>query len=389
MKFAKNNGDTKPLPQVGSQISRRLLLASGMAAGVSACSGPANLIGVETSRPLTEAEIASRGHRIYIATTRRRSDVEGEFYGGDRNLTLSFASVDVVIPPNHVAGKVERPRGSRVNPDEHFVITQPRDFESQSEFRGEINQQLLKRPRGQRDAMLWVHGYNTNLTLAVLRAAQFVEDTGYTGIPILYSWASQSKLTGYVYDINSALIARDFLEEVPAAVKDSPIEGLDVIAHSMGNFLVMEAIRGTSRSKSFNASGKLRNVILASPDIDVDLFAAQLRAIPREQRKFYVLTSDDDKALSLSSKIARGPRVGQLHADALSDLGVNVIDLSQIKDTSSIAHTKFVDSPEIVQLLGDRILAGDAYDEHARLGVGQSVIVGATGALVFSDELGG
>ena len=128
---------------------------------------------------------------------------------------------------------------------------------------------------------------------------------------------------------------------------------------------------------------------MASPDIDIDLFEAQLRAIPREKRDFYVLTSDDDKALNLSRWISRNARVGQLHADALTELGLKVIDLSQVENKSSINHTKFVDSPEIVQLIGSRILAGDAYDEHARLGVGQSVIVGATGGLVFSDEAGG
>ena len=151
----------------------------------------------------------------------------------------------------------------------------------------------------------------------------------------------------------------------------------------------MEAIRGIGGRQRINSTGRIRNIILASPDIDVDLFAAQLRSIPREQRRFYILTSDDDKALSLSAKIARRPRVGQLDPEALSSLGVNVIDLSQVEDTSSIHHTKFVDSPEIVQMLGDRILAGDAFDENARLGLGQSIIVGAAGGVQIIDEAGG
>lgn len=370
-------------------LSRRLFIASGLASGVAACSGPAQLIGVETTRPLTEAEVANRSHKIYIATTRRQSEVKGEFYSGERSSVLSFAAVDVVIPPNHQPGQVERPRRPPADPDKHFIITNPRTFADRQEFRSEVNAEARTRPRGRRNMVLWVHGYNTNLTSAVLRAAQFVEDTGYDGMVMLYSWASQAKLTGYVYDINSALIARDFLESVPDAVNNSSVEGLDIVAHSMGNFLTMEAIRGATNRKGFNSSGKVRNVILASPDIDVDLFAAQLRAIPPEQRRFYVLTSDDDRALSLSSKIARKPRVGQLSPDALSSLGVNVIDLSQVEDSSSIHHTKFTDAPEIVQLLGDRILAGDGYDEHARLSLGQSVIVGAAGAIEIVDEAGG
>ena len=222
MTYPKTIGDDSTLPLDGGHMSRRLLLASGLAAGVTACSGPSDLIGVESTRPLTEEEIASRGHRIYIATSRRRSEVEGEFYGGERNPFLSFAAVDVVIPPNHVTGNVERPRSLPVNPDEHFVITNPREFSSREEVRSVLSKDVLTRPRGQREAMLWIHGYNTNLTLAVLRAAQFVEDTGYKGVLFLYSWASQAKLTGYVYDINSALIARDFLESIPDALKGFP-----------------------------------------------------------------------------------------------------------------------------------------------------------------------
>lgn len=377
-----------PATRGTGQLSRRLLLASGLAAGVSACSKPSGLIGVSSTRELTSAE-KGRAHRIYIATTRRASEVAGDFYGGERGSDISYAAVDVVVPTIHQSGKVERPRTPPVDPDKHFVITNPSNFTSKQDFRGSINSDLLKLPRGKRQGLLWVHGYNTSLTLAVLRFAQFVEDTGYTGIPILFSWASQAKLTGYVYDINSALMARDYLEQVPEAVKNSPIEGLDIIAHSMGNFAVMEAIRGASGRDEFNYSGKVRTVILADPDIDIDLFATQLRGIPKNNRGFFVLTSGDDKALALSAKISRRPRVGQLTADQLTDLGVNVIDLSQVKDSSSTNHTKFLNSPEIVKLLGDRVLAGDSYADHTRFGLGESIVVGASGAVLSVDEVGG
>lgn len=319
-----------------------------------------------------------------IVTSRRASDVPGEFYSGAREFGLGFASVDVVIPPNHQPGNVERPRRLPPDPDRHFVVIDPRTYPDEATFRKAAQGEVLKRPAGQRTAILWIHGYNTTLTDAVLRLAQFVEDSGYTGIPILYTWASQAKLTGYVYDINSALIARDYLERVPRLMDDSPLEGLDVIAHSMGNFVTMEAIRGVANSRGLNRSGKLRNIILASPDIDIDLFITQVRSIPKEQRHFYVLTSSDDRALATSRLIARRPRVGQLPAETLGKLGVNVIDLSQVEDTSSIHHTKFADSPEIVKLLGGRVLAGDSFSSEniGRIG---SVAISANGEIVVVE----
>lgn len=127
-------------------------------------------------------------------------------------------------------------------------------------------------------------------------------------MPILYSWASQARIGGYVYDINSALIARDYVEDIPLLLQDSPVELVDIVAHSMGNLVALEAARGVSKQGLFNASGKLRSVILASPDIDIGLFIAQLSVIPKSEHNFYILTSSDDQALAVSRAIARNPR---------------------------------------------------------------------------------
>ena len=369
-------------------MSRRLFVSSGFAFGAAACSSENNLFDVATQPALTEVESNLRRHRIYIITTRRKSEDPTEFFSGRRSGTLNFAAVDVLIPPSHETGNIERPKQLPPNPNKHFVITNTNSYEEYDSFKNDYNAAALSLPRGQRDGLLWVHGYNTTLTDAVLRLAQFVEDSGYDGVPFLYSWASQGKLTGYVYDINSALIARDRLEEIPVLLERSDLEGIDIVAHSMGNFATMEAIRGVAGHGIFDTTGKLRNIVLASPDIDIDLFAQQLTKIPPEKRRFFVLTSQDDRALSISSKIARNPRVGQLHPDVLGKLGVNVIDLSQVEDTSSIHHNKFADSPEIVQLLGTRVLAGDTFGGGGNApGLGESFVVGASGAIVAVDEV--
>ena len=115
--------------------------------------------------------------------------------------------------------------------------------------------------------------------------------------------------------------------------------------------------------------------------MDYELFAAQVRSIPPEKRRLFVLISDDDQALRLSEFLACRPRVGNIDADRLTRLGVNVIDLSEVKDTNSIHHTKFTDAPEVVQLLGTRILAGDSYATSKSTSLGEAIIIGAGGAL--------
>ena len=52
-------------------------------------------------------------------------------------------------------------------------------------------------------------------------------------------------------------------------------------------------------------------------------------------------------------------RVGATDPATLSELGVNVIDLTQVQDRGSTHHTKFAHSPDVVQLIGRGIQAGN------------------------------
>ena len=55
----------------------------------------------------------------------------------------------------------------------------------------------------------------------------------------------------------------------------------------------------------------------------------------------------------VSRRLAGGvPRVGAANTEELEDLGVTVIDLSEIDDSSSGSHSKFAGSPEVVRLIG-------------------------------------
>jgi esterase/lipase superfamily enzyme len=75
------------------------------------------------------------------------------------------------------------------------------------------------------------------------------------------------------------------------------------------------------------------------------------------------LISENDKALGISRFLAGGvSRVGDADPERLADLGVTVVDLSQVKDTSSIHHTKFAEVPEVVQLIGARLEANGNFE---------------------------
>jgi len=345
-------------------VMMRGLVATMMCLLAVACAAPpGNVIGVDNPATPAASVPGTTFQTVYVATTRRQSEDPTLLYTADREpVGLNFAKVIVSIPPNRKTGTVARPTAVPPNPKKDFVILDPIRYDGKQSFKRAINQSLAAQPGDGRETLFFVHGYNTDLPAAILRTAQFAHDSGFKGVPVVFSWPSRGSTLQYVYDLNSALHARDDLIVAAELVASTRTTGLNIVAHSMGNLLTVEAMRQDQLLGGFNSSGKIRSIVLASPDIDAELFAKQLRPFPREARKFYVLISANDKALAVSRRIAGGvDRVGDEEGSELAELGVTVIDLTKIKDTSSLNHTKFANSPDIVQLIGQRMNEGDSF----------------------------
>ncbi len=181
---------------------------------LAGCSRPPELIGIDNPEVPT-ASVADLGrHRIFIMTTREASEVVGAFYSAGRAPELGLASVEVTVPPTHVVGHLERPERLPPDPRTQFAVVEPVVYPGEGAFVSEIDRELARRPPGQRKLLIFVHGYNNTTSDALLRLAQFVEDTGYQGVPVLFTWASAARAPRYVYDLNSALVARVKLKEM-------------------------------------------------------------------------------------------------------------------------------------------------------------------------------
>jgi esterase/lipase superfamily enzyme len=321
---------------------------------LAGCSRPPELIGIDNAAvPARAAPDVSR-HRIFIVTTRGPSDAPGAFLGSTRASSLGLASVDVTVPPTHVVGQLERPKQLPPDPRTEFAAVDPVVYADDASIVAALNRELATRPRGERKLLLFVHGYNNTPSDALLRLAQFVEDTGFQGVPILFTWASAGSAARYVYDLNSALVARGKIKQVADIMVQTNAESSDVFAHSMGTFLTMEGLVDLQQAGTLGRRGEINHIMLASPDIDIDLFRTQLSQIsPAIRERMYLLVSKDDSALRVSSRIAGGvPRVGAANTAELERLGLTVIDLSEIDDSSSGSHSKYAGSPEVVQLIG-------------------------------------
>lgn len=339
---------------------RWFALISSLLFLTSCAAGPSNFVGLELVEPTLAASEGATIQNLFVATSRKRSDNQSEFYSGARAQNLNLGNVDVTIPPIHKLGKVEKPRkGEREDLAKHFTIARPLVFENNAAFLGKLNQALRKQPAKNRTILVFVHGYNTNFSSAVLRMAQFVNDTGFKGVPVLFTWSSRGRTVDYVYDINSALQARYYLVELAKILSQSEADNFSIVAHSMGNLTTLEAMTILAK-QDFKPKADVNRVILAAPDVDLDLFNKYVRDLAPVKDKVVVLISEDDQALILSRRIAGGiDRVGATNPQNIADLGINVIDLAQINDRSNANHSKFADSPDIVQLVGLGIASGN------------------------------
>jgi esterase/lipase superfamily enzyme len=328
---------------------------------VSGCARlPEAVFGIDNAEmPAAQVFGASR-HDIFIASTRRPDAELAELFSSNRSTGLAFARASVSIPPEHVPGNIERPKKLPPDPRKDFVILDPAYLTDGGEFVSAINSALDSRPKGEREVLVFVHGYNTTPAAAVSRIAQFVEDSGFDGVPVLFTWASRGKTVDYVYDMNSALQGRSGLLALAEILSKTRADRFSILAHSMGNLLTVEALKQAKLEGRFDRRGKIDAIILASPDIDLDVFRDQMEVLGDQRRKFVVLISSNDVALRVSRKLAGGvDRVGDADPEVLAGTGVKVIDLSKIDDEGSLHHAKFADSPEVVQLIGLRLNSGD------------------------------
>lgn len=338
------------------------LIVSMLLVCVVACSRAPELVGIDNPEIPTRSVVEATKHKVFIVTTREDTEVVGALFSELRADELGLASVEVSVPPTHVPGVLERPKTLPPDPRTEFAVIDPARYTSKSAFLSSLNTELRARAPAQREVLLFVHGYNMTTSDAILQVGQFVEDSGFEGVPVLFTWASAGRLTRYVYDLNSALVARPLLIDASELLGKSIATKLHIFAHSMGSFLTMEAIVDVAQKNQFNRTGRLQNVVLASPDIDIDLFRSQMGQINTNFDRFFVLLSQDDSALRAARRIAGGvPRVGAADAEELSNLGVNAIDLSKVKDSRTGSHSKFAGSPEVVQLIGRALNEAPTY----------------------------
>ncbi|MFZ1663597.1 MAG: alpha/beta fold hydrolase [Paracoccaceae bacterium] len=325
-------------------------------------------------RIMPEARGVGQVETIFIGTNRSRDDATGELFGFGRQAETRFAKLEISIPPDRKAGEIVWPRKNRIpDPTKQFVALDEVIYPGDSQFRSDLHAKLVSQPSGAREAVIFVHGFNNNFAEGAYRIAQLGNDLGIKGALVHYSWPSRANPLGYVYDRDSALFARDGLEDLLREVEAAGARDIVIVAHSMGSAIVMETLRQLALEKDHKIRDRIKGVVLMSPDIDIDVFHAQAVRIGKLPQPFLIFTSKRDKALALSARLTgQRDRVGNLATpDAVADLDVTLIDTTAF--SVGAGHFNVGNSAVLLSILGkigdvDAAISADSTSRTGLLG---------------------
>jgi esterase/lipase superfamily enzyme len=273
-----------------------------------------------------------------------------------------------------------------------------RHFEAKAALQGEVERRLAQAPK--KELMLYVHGFNESFATAAFTAAELCHFLGREQVCAFFTWPASTTgnfLISYTTTTESADYAVAHLKKTIRTLASTPgLERLQLLAHSRGTALTLRAVselvtEAIAAGKEPIDLYKIDNLVLFSPDIDVDIAGQQITGflsdpelmtvwpegrLPRVlQGRLTIYASPEDRALLVSRILFRSRnRVGQLRPEDIPDKAqryfeaVGRIDLISYegKRTDLFGHSYFTTNPQVSSDLIQLIRYGKKLGEPGR-----------------------
>lgn len=347
---------------------------------------------------------------LYITDRGPETDPESDLpYGQDRAKRIEFGAARVEIGPDVTwpvleregrlaertrdldlsLGRVERlgafpeePYAIRIGPDGARYrddATLAQHVAARRQLQAEVQARLARSPS--KELVLYVHGFNETFATSAFTAAELCHFLGREPVCAFFTWPASSTgnfLTSYTSTTESADYARNHLKKVLRTLATTPgVERVQLLAHSRGTALLLSAARelmgeAIAAGKEPAEVLKVDNVVLFSPDIDVEVTAQMITAYASDPDVFSVwpsgrlpdairgrltiYSSPKDRALLVSRILFRSEsRVGNLRPEDvtpeaqryLDRLGSIDIIVYEGKLTDAFGHSYFTTNPQV------------------------------------------
>ena len=286
----------------------------------------------------------------------------------------------------------ETPMGVR-RADDAIVAHERSVFEIQNELGKKLNSTKRK------EVIIFIHGYHNTFDDAIKSTSQLCDSFGVNEyVCVSLSWpagGTQGILLGYNFDRESGEFAvADIRKAIRVISGTHQLKYIHLIAHSRGTDVLASAlqqlmIEAYGSKQTIGDKYKIANIILAAPDIDVDVASSKLAVLLSDPDFSYggkinqkailnrgtppttIYTSQGDKALAISNKLFGGQfRLGMLAAHLDDKILENTpkvgnnLDLISVESDGGefLGHSYFLANNhvrnDIVSLIRDHQKAG-------------------------------
>ena len=300
---------------------------------------------------------------FYVTNRTPASGVPGSYIDGPVVQTnASYGVCKVSIPAVHKPGVMERPSIFRLerteDPNRHIVIVARDVSRDQEAFENRLHQAFAESGS---EAFLFIHGYNVSFDDAVRRTAQLFRDLQFDGVPILFSWPGQNAWWRYMAAEDAVDVSARQLEEfLRATFANKRLNAVNIVAHSMGNRVLMTALDRLSHRRD---DLQFNNIVMAAPDINIADFqelSGRLKAFAQHRT---IYSSSRDMALFVSKQFHSYPRLGEAPPLSLAE-GIDTVDASNIHQ-DLLGHSYFGDSLTVLHDLFLLLKEGESPDQRA------------------------
>ncbi len=285
------------------------------------------------------------------------------FYGTDRDRR------DVADPARFYGlsrGELEYGRATVANPGEgQKTLLTAVDPLAPEDFLPALDRALAR--AGKPEILLFVHGYLRSFNQVSTQLAEIVHSTGFTGVPVIWSWPSARNPAAYLVDETNMLWSQPhFYRFLTDLMSRSSVRRIHLVGHSMGGRALAELTTQYLIPRKVDLS-RLGEFVLLAPDIDRDIFLRDLAPeLVAAGLQVSLYTTANDKAMATARAVRSFPRAGDSSDGPVIFPGVETIDVTAA-NRSILGHSYFEESEMVREDLARLIYQGQSAADRAGL----------------------
>jgi esterase/lipase superfamily enzyme len=270
----------------------------------------------ETARVARRAARDDAEYMVWYGTNRKPIDPSdaSKGYSARRDKQLHLGTCHVFIPKSHKIGSLGSPWWKRLltRKDDRLKLLTINEMVSATYWQSLVSH-FASIPMDDRDALIFVHGYNVSFENAALRAAQIGFDLSVRGALAFFSWPSRGQLSDYTSDEATIEASEPWITEfIEHFGSRSGANRIHMIAHSMGNRGVLRAVERIAATAQERTKVPFGQIILAAADVDADTFRNLSAAYSNVSQRTTLYVSSRDRAVEASEWLHDFPRAGLL-----------------------------------------------------------------------------